>query len=199
MEIVGAILRLSQQLATQGLPEWRVARMSKSCPAVFNQPRPIRPKSWALARVRRVEAFPQYETQSLPKSMPVPHPASWLRQRSPADRERSLLRLTVLARIQLHISFVNTRLPHYILQRPRWYFLGRMARNGHCPRLRRMVVLTMTSLLPDLNPPILFDRSDNAPDLHGTSVSGVNNNLGGFIRWSIVGANRHLIAGPFCL
>jgi hypothetical protein len=27
----------------------------------------------------------------------------------------------------------------------------------------------------------------------------VNNNLGGFIRWSIVGANRHLIAGPFCL
>jgi hypothetical protein len=49
-----------------------------------------------------------------------------------------------------------------------------------------MVTLAMTALLPDLNPPVMFDRSDNVPDLHGTSVSGVNRNLSGFIRWSIV-------------
>jgi hypothetical protein len=34
-----------------------------------------------------------------------------------------------------------------------------------------MVLLAVTALLPDLNPPVLFDRSDNIPDLHGTSVS----------------------------
>jgi hypothetical protein len=36
-----------------------------------------------------------------------------------------------------------------------------------------MMILAMTALLPDLNPPVLFDYSDNIPDLHATSVSGV--------------------------
>jgi hypothetical protein len=39
-----------------------------------------------------------------------------------------------------------------------------------------MVVLAMTALLPDLNPPVLLDHSDNVPDLYGTSLSGVKPN-----------------------
>lgn len=34
-----------------------------------------------------------------------------------------------------------------------------------------MVVLAMTAFLPDLNPPVPLDRSDNVPDLQGTSVA----------------------------
>ena len=66
-----------------------------------------------------------------------------------------------------------------------------------------MVVLAMTSLLPDLKPPVLLDHSNDVPDLHGTSVSGENNKFSGSIRWSIVwsivGTYRHLFAGPFYL
>ena len=42
--------------------------------------------------------------------------------------------------------------------------------------LGRVVILAVTTFLPDLNPPVLLYHSDNVPDLHGTSLSGVKPN-----------------------
>jgi hypothetical protein len=46
-----------------------------------------------------------------------------------------------------------------------------MSRDCHGGRLQGMVELAMTALLPDLNPSVLFDDSDDIPDLHATSLS----------------------------
>jgi hypothetical protein len=78
----------------------------------------------------------------------------------------------VLAQKQQRISFLDTRLLHYILERARWHLIGRVTRNGHCTRFRRVMKLAVTALLPDLSPLILLNQANRIPDFHCTSLSG---------------------------